>query len=177
MSVGGPVLTVRLGFWVRAFCRVQSKLSILSCMKPQIFSSSKRQVLSVGMGREGAAKLLLFKHPPQAAWALAAVLCHYWGSVSSWGQMGSPQPQEEAAKEGITEIIEITEWVELEAASKTIQFQTHCHGRGCHSLDQVSQSPIQPDLGRFHRWGTHNISRQPVPVPCHSLSKEFTLKI
>lgn len=48
MSVGGPVLTVRLGFCVRAFCRVQSKLSILSCMKPQIFSSSKRQVLSAG---------------------------------------------------------------------------------------------------------------------------------
>lgn len=50
MSVGGPVLTVRLGFCVRAFCRVQSKLSILSCMKPQIFSSSKRHVLSVGNG-------------------------------------------------------------------------------------------------------------------------------
>lgn len=52
MSVGGPVLTVRLGFWVRAFCRVQSKLSILSCTKPQIFSSSKRQVLSAGKDTE-----------------------------------------------------------------------------------------------------------------------------
>ena len=30
MSVGGPVLGERLGFWVRAFCRVQSKLSVRS---------------------------------------------------------------------------------------------------------------------------------------------------
>lgn len=134
MSVGGPVLTVRLGFWVRAFWRVQSKLSILSCTKPQIFSSSKRQVLSVGGKGKG---LLLFKHPPQTAWVLTEVLCHHWGSLSSQGQMGSSWPQQEAGKEGIIEITETTEWVELEAASKSIQVQTHCHGQGCHSLDWV----------------------------------------
>lgn len=104
MSVGGPVLTVRLGFWVRAFCRVQSKLSSLSCTKPQIFSSSKRHVLSAGKGRGWSAAAFSSLLPqPGAAWALAASCTalrrQHCGSASSGGQAASPRPQGEAEKE------------------------------------------------------------------------------
>ena len=42
---------------------------------------------------------------------------------------------------------------------------TPLHGQGHLLLDQVAQSPIQPGLEHFQGGGTHNFSRQPVPVP------------
>lgn len=150
MSVGGPVLTVRLGFWVRAFCRVQSKLSILSCTKPQIFSSSKRQVLSVGWEGKGPLSCCFSNTHPKLP-GCSQKCCVTTEALGQARGRWAARPQEEAAKEGITELTEITEWVELEAASKFIQAQTHCHGQGCHSLDQVAYGPIQPDHQQFHR--------------------------
>ena len=38
-------------------------------------------------------------------------------------------------------------------------------------LDQVAQSIVQPGLERLQRWGIHNLSGQPVPVPYHPYSK------
>lgn len=39
-SVSGPVLTERLGFWLKWFCLVQSNMSLRSCENPQILASS-----------------------------------------------------------------------------------------------------------------------------------------
>ena len=44
-------------------------------------------------------------------------------------------------------------------------------------LDQVAQSPIQPDLEHLQGWGIHNLCGQPVPAPHHSHSKELPLDI
>jgi len=52
----------------------------------------------------------------------------------------------------------ITEWIGLEGTLKTIQFQALCHSQGHLPLDQVSQSPIQPDLEHSQRWGVHRLS-------------------
>jgi len=38
-------------------------------------------------------------------------------------------------------------------------------GQGHLSLDQVSQSPVQPGLEQFQGGGSHNFSRKPAPVP------------
>ena len=56
---------------------------------------------------------------------------------------------------------------------KIISFQLPCHGQGHLPLDQVAQSPIQPDFDHFQGWGIHSFSGQPVPVPHHPHSKEF----
>ena len=41
------------------------------------------------------------------------------------------------------------------------------------SLDQVTQSLVQPDLEHFQGWGIYHLSGQPVPVPHHPHRKEF----
>lgn len=51
------------------------------------------------------------------------------------------------------------------------------HGQGCHSLDQVAESPIYPDPEHFQELGKHSFSGQLVPVSHHSYSKEFLLNI
>ena len=40
-------------------------------------------------------------------------------------------------------------------------------------LDQAAQGPIQPDLEHLQGRGIYNLSRQPVPAPHHSHSKEL----
>ncbi|KAK4827689.1 hypothetical protein QYF61_020823 [Mycteria americana] len=57
----------------------------------------------------------------------------------------------------------IIEWFGLEGTLKIIFFQPTCHGPGHLPLDQVAQSPIQPGLECFQRWGIHSFSGQPVP--------------
>ncbi|TRZ25652.1 hypothetical protein HGM15179_001463, partial [Zosterops borbonicus] len=63
----------------------------------------------------------------------------------------------------------------LEETLKVMYFKPPYHGQGNLSLDQVTQSPIQPDLG--HLQGVHNFSGQPVLVPHHFHHNEFLLNI
>lgn len=42
-----------------------------------------------------------------------------------------------------------------------------CKEQGHLTLDQVSQSPVQPDLGCLQGWGIHHQSGHPVPVLHH----------
>ena len=58
----------------------------------------------------------------------------------------------------------IREWFGLEATFKNLLVHPHCHGQGHLSLDQVAQSPVQPDLEHFQWRGTHNFSGQAVPT-------------
>jgi len=54
----------------------------------------------------------------------------------------------------------IIEWVELKGSFKDHLVQIPCHGQGCLSLDQVTQSLVQPDLEQFS-------DTQPVPMSHH----------
>ena len=47
------------------------------------------------------------------------------------------------------------------------------HQQGYIPLEQVVQSPIQPGLAHFQRWGIYIFSGQPVSVPHHSHIKQF----
>jgi len=51
--------------------------------------------------------------------------------------------------------------------------QIPCSEQGHLQLDQVAQSPIQPDLECLQGQGIHQISRQPVPVPGHFYCKKL----
>ncbi|NXJ61016.1 SNTG1 protein, partial [Rostratula benghalensis] len=62
-------------------------------------------------------------------------------------------------------------WLGRDLNSPSIKFQPPCHGQGRLPLEQVAQSPVQPDLQHFKRWGIHSFSRQPIPgfSCCHCL--------
>ncbi|KAK4810711.1 hypothetical protein QYF61_007685 [Mycteria americana] len=51
--------------------------------------------------------------------------------------------------------------------------QPPCHRQGHLQLNQVTQSPVQPDLECFRGWGLHYLSGQPVPVSHHPHRKKF----
>jgi len=63
----------------------------------------------------------------------------------------------------------ITEWFGLEGTFKGHIVQPPCQGQGHFSLDQVAQSPIQPDLGHFQGCRMHSFSGNPVPLSHHPL--------
>ena len=67
------------------------------------------------------------------------------------------------------------EWLRLEWTPSIIKFQLLWHTRCCQLLDQVldqiAQTPIQPDLKNLQGQDIHNLSRQPVQSPHHYLSK------
>ena len=48
------------------------------------------------------------------------------------------------------------EWFGLEGTFKGYLVQPPCHERGHLQLDQVAQSPVQPDLECFQGWGIYN---------------------
>lgn len=66
------------------------------------------------------------------------------------------------------------EWLRLEGTLKVIKFQLPCPGQGCQPLDEAAQDPIQPHLECRQRTGIHNLSKQPVVLPHHSLSKKIS---
>ena len=47
------------------------------------------------------------------------------------------------------------EWPELKSTTMIIELQPPCCVQGCQSLDQATQSHIQPGLARFQGWGIH----------------------
>ncbi|KAK4805635.1 hypothetical protein QYF61_009861 [Mycteria americana] len=55
------------------------------------------------------------------------------------------------------------------------QSNSPCNGQGHLQLEQVAQSPIQPDLKCFQGWGTYHLSGQPVRVFHHPHCKHFFL--
>jgi len=54
---------------------------------------------------------------------------------------------------------------------KVIQPKPLCHEQGHLQLDQVAQSPVQPDFECFQ--GIDHLSGQPVPVLHHPQGKKF----
>ena len=56
---------------------------------------------------------------------------------------------------------------------KVILFQLPCHEQGHIPLDQVAQSPVQPDLECFQGWGSYHLSGQLVPVFHYHHCKKF----
>jgi len=54
------------------------------------------------------------------------------------------------------------EQFELEGTSKGYLVQPPCNNQGHLPLDQVAQSPVQPDLECFQAWGIYYLSGQPV---------------
>ena len=67
----------------------------------------------------------------------------------------------------------IIEWFELEGTFKGHLVQPPCHEQGHLPLDQVAQSPVQPDLECSQGWGIHHLSGKPLPVSHHSCRKKF----
>jgi len=67
----------------------------------------------------------------------------------------------------------IMEWFGLEETSKHHLVQTPCNEQRHLPLDQVAQSPVQPDLACFHRWGIYHLCGQPVPVFHHPHHKKI----
>ena len=63
--------------------------------------------------------------------------------------------------------IRIIELFEMEGILKGHLVQPPCNEQGHPQVDQVAQSPIQPDLGCLQGWGIHHLSGQPPPVPHH----------
>ena len=61
----------------------------------------------------------------------------------------------------------IIEWFGLEGAFKGHLVQALCNEQGYLQLDQVAQSPVQPDLECCQGWGIYHLSGQPVPVFHH----------
>ena len=59
------------------------------------------------------------------------------------------------------------ELFELESTIKGHLVQLPCNKQGHLQLDQVAQSPVQPDLECLRGWGIHHTSGQPVPVFNH----------
>jgi len=72
---------------------------------------------------------------------------------------------------------DITEWPRLEETSGIINLQPSHHRQGNQlphlMLDQAAQGPIQPGLELLQGRGIHSLSRQPVPAPHYSHSKEL----
>lgn len=66
-SISGPVLAERLGFWDKWFCRVQSKSSPLSWVKPQSCLSSNPHTKSVS-GRNIVLICARFSECTQKGW-------------------------------------------------------------------------------------------------------------
>jgi len=67
----------------------------------------------------------------------------------------------------------IIECFALEETCKGHLVQSPCSEQGHLQLDQVAQSPVQPDLERFHVWGVCYLSGNPVPVLHHPHRKKF----
>jgi len=65
------------------------------------------------------------------------------------------------------------EWAGLEVTFKGHLAQHPCSEQGHLQLDQVAQSPIQPDLECFQAQGIDHLSGQPVPVFHHPHCKKF----
>jgi len=63
----------------------------------------------------------------------------------------------------------------LEGTFTGHQVQPLCKEQGHLQLDQVAQSPVQPDFKCFHGWVIYHLLGQPVPVFYHSHSKNFLL--
>ena len=61
----------------------------------------------------------------------------------------------------------------LERTFKAHLEQTPCNEQGHLPLDQIAQSPVQPDLKCLQGWGLHYLSGQPVPVFHHTHCKKF----
>ena len=61
----------------------------------------------------------------------------------------------------------------LEGTFKGHLAQPPCNEQGHLQLDQVAQSPVQPDLECFQGWGPHCLSGQCVPVFHHPHSKKI----
>ena len=55
----------------------------------------------------------------------------------------------------------LVEWFGLEATFKGHLVQPRCSEQGHLQLDQVAQSPVQPDLECFQGWGLHYLSGNP----------------
>ena len=55
----------------------------------------------------------------------------------------------------------VIELSELEGTFKGHLLQPPCNERGHLQLDQVAQSPIQPDLECLQGWGIHHLLGQP----------------
>ena len=73
-----------------------------------------------------------------------------------------------------TTIHRVIEWFGLEETFKDHLVQPCATGRQGHfSLDQVAQSPIQPDFEQFQWWGIHNFSGQCVPVSYYPHPKKI----
>lgn len=58
----------------------------------------------------------------------------------------------------------MTEWIMLERTFRGHLVQASCNEQGHLQPDQIFQSPVQPDLGCFQRWGIYHFTGQPVPV-------------
>ena len=61
---------------------------------------------------------------------------------------------------------------ELEGFFKGHLAKLPCDEQEHLQLDQVAQSPVQPDLECLQGWEIHHLSGQPVPVPHHSYCKK-----
>ena len=64
-------------------------------------------------------------------------------------------------------------WFGSKGTFKDHLVQPLCHGRGHFSLNQVAQSPIQPDLECFQKQGIYHLSGQLVPASHHLHHKKF----
>jgi len=67
----------------------------------------------------------------------------------------------------------IIEQFGLEGTFRGHLVQPDHNEQGHLQLDQVAQSPIQPDLECFHGWGIYHLSGQPVPVFHYPNNKKF----
>jgi len=64
-------------------------------------------------------------------------------------------------------IIEFMKCFGLEGTFRGHVVQPPCSEQGHLPLDQVPQSPVQPDLESLQGWGLHHLSEQPVPAFHH----------
>ena len=67
----------------------------------------------------------------------------------------------------------IIEWFGLEGTFNGHLAQPPCSAQGHLQLDQIAQSPVQPDLECFLGWGIVHLSGKPVPVFHHPHCKKF----
>ena len=72
----------------------------------------------------------------------------------------------------VTEFID-SEQLVLEGTFKGQLVQPPCNEQGHPPLDQVAQSPVQPDLECFQGWSIYHLSGQPVPLFFHPHCKKF----
>ena len=61
----------------------------------------------------------------------------------------------------------------MEGTFKGLLVQPPCNKHGHLQIDQITQSPIQPDLECFQGQGTYHLSGQPVSVFHHPYHKKF----